>query len=93
MQYGNITECAAISCSTSYSKEIDAETLVNLLSGETPGQEWQFHLDTFFNELPPEYIQGVLSETGLTMEQLANVFHSLPDVLQGGNFKRMLSHG
>lgn len=87
-----VTESAVISCNVSYNKEIDVETLVGILAGKVSSTGWLFHLDTFFNELPPEYIYGVLKENNLSMTQANKIFSELPQILQGKNFKKMLGH-
>ena len=91
MSYGKITESSVNSCNVSYKDEINAETLVGILSGRIDPVEWQAHLDTFFNELPESYISGVMEENGLTLNQLVNIFENLPSAFQGKHFKEMIS--
>jgi len=55
MPYGKFTESSVISCNVSYKREIDAETLIGILSGEIAPEGWMAHLETFFNELPKSY--------------------------------------
>lgn len=87
----NKTQSAVISCNVSYKKSIDAQTLVGVLSGAIPLQPWQAHLDTFFNELPKDYILGVMQENNLPLNKLAAVYHSLHPVFQGKNFEELLN--
>jgi hypothetical protein len=84
------TQGAVISCNVSWKESIDAPTLVGVLSGALPLEPWQFHLDTFFNELPHDNILGVMRENDLSIKQLAKIFYSLHPVLQGKNFKALL---
>lgn len=91
MIYGKFTESSVISCNVSYKKTIDAQTLVDILADKIPLEDWQAHLETFFNELPKPYILGVLEENKLSFEQLKSVFEMLPPVFQEKNFKE-LSH-
>ena len=93
MPYGKLTECSAIACNTYYKREIDAETLVSILSGKMPPEGWKPHLERFFNELPHKFILGVVEENDLTLEQLARVFQALPEVFQHGNFKELIQNG
>ena len=94
MEYGIFTTCVARSCSTSYKRMLDAPTLVSLLTGATPVNEWKAHLDTFFNEQPVDLILDVMRENDLSIDQLATVFSAMPSVLQGKNFKQFLAeHG
>lgn len=92
MPYGKFTESSVISCNVSYKSAINAETLVGILSGNVSPDAWQPHLETFFNELPPQYIKGVMAENALTMEQLIKIFESLPKVFQDKNFKELAQH-
>lgn len=91
MEYGIFTTCVAQSCSTSYKKMLDAPTLVSLLAGAMPVDEWEAHLVTFFNEQPIDYIVEVMQENNLSIDQLATVFSAMPSVLQGKNFKQFLA--
>lgn len=84
------TLAAVVSCNVSYKESIDAKTLVGVLAGLVPAAPWQAHLDTFFNELPKEYILGVMQENDLSLGKLAAVYHSLHPVFQGKNFREML---
>jgi hypothetical protein len=84
------TLAAIVSCNVSYKDSIDAQTLVGVLSGALPFTPWQSHLDTFFNELPKEYIVGVMEENGLTLQNLSAVFNALHPVFQGKNFRELL---
>jgi hypothetical protein len=84
------TQAAVVSCNVSYKKNIDAETLVDVLSGLVPVTPWQAHLDTFFNELPKEYILGVMQENDISLGTLAAVYNSLHPVFQGKNFRELL---
>ena len=93
MGYGKSTESSAISCNVSWKREINAETLVGILSGKTPPDNWQPHLETFFNELPKALIRGVMEENGLSLDQLARVFETLPAVFQEKSFKELIQHG
>lgn len=86
------TKGAVISCNVSYKDRIDAETLVAILSGKLPPEaKWLSHIDTFFNELPKDYILGVMKENDLTLGRMTETFYSLPPVLQGKNFKALLN--
>jgi hypothetical protein len=85
------TACAVISCNVSYKNEIDEPTLVDVLFGKASLEPWKFHLDTFFNELPEDIITGVMHENGLTVQNLAYIFHSLHPVFQGNKFKEFLN--
>ena len=89
MSYGKFTESCVISCNVSYKEEIDEQTLVGILSGRCPVGEWMPHIDTFFNEIPKEFITGVMRENNLSKYQLTKVFESLPSVFQGKNFKEI----
>jgi hypothetical protein len=62
------TQSAVASCNVSYNRNIDAETLVGILSGDMPMDHWLPHIDIFFNELPYPYIYGVLSENNLSLK-------------------------
>lgn len=93
MPYGKITESSVISCNVSYKRGIDAETLVGILSGELPSEGWKAHVETFFNELPHQYITGVMEENDLSMEQLIKIFETLPEVFQEKNFKELSKRG
>lgn len=84
------TQAAVVSCNVSYKDSIDAPTLVGVLSGALPFAPWQSHLDTFFNELPKEYIVGVMEENSLTLQNLSAVFNALHPVFQGKNFRELL---
>jgi hypothetical protein len=86
------TQSAVSSCNVSYNRNIDAETLVGVLSGNIHWLEWPSHIDTFFNELPETYIYGVLSENNLSLNQVLDVFTSLPKSLQGKNFKQVVDN-
>jgi hypothetical protein len=86
------TQSAVASCNVSYNRNIDADTLVGVLSGNIPWLAWPSHIDTFFNELPASYISGVLSENNLSMNQVLDVFTSLPKPLQGKNFKQVVEN-
>ena len=90
MSYGKLTECSVISCNTYYKKEIDAETLVGILSGNISPEDWKPHLDRFFNELPHKYILGVMEENGLNLQQLTKVFETLPEAFQDPHFKELI---
>lgn len=92
MKNTTITESAVISCNVSYKTLINVKTLVGVLSGKIPVKDWQFHMDTFFNELPYQYQLGVIKENGLTVDQVIKVFYSLPQVFQGKNFKKAFCH-
>ena len=89
MDYGKFTKRSVMSCNVSYKKEIDAQTLIGILSGDIPIDNWKPHMDTFFNELPKSYIIGVMEENKLNKNQLVTVFESLPKVFQGKNFKEI----
>lgn len=89
MSYGKFTESSVISCNVSYKKTIDAQTLVNILAGKISPEDWEAHLETFFNELPKPYILGVMEENDLSLEQLTSVFETLPTVFQEKNFKEL----
>lgn len=92
MVYGVYTKASVISCNVSYKQEIDADTLVGILSGTIPlSEEWEPHLETFFHELPKSFITGVMRENAINVDQLTVIFESLPIVYQGGNFREMLS--
>lgn len=92
MVYGDYTRASVISCNVSYKQEIDADTLVGVLSGAIPlSEEWEPHLETFFYELPKSFITGVMRENAINVDQLTVIFESLPIVYQDGNFREMLS--
>jgi hypothetical protein len=90
MKLAGKTRASVISCNTPYQNSIDALTLVGILAGRLSPHPWQFHLNTFFNELPKDYILGVMEENNLTMQNLTTVFYSLHTALQGKNFKEIL---
>jgi hypothetical protein len=91
MNLASSTQGAVISCNVSYKKQIDVETLVGILSGKLSPEPWIFHLDIFFNELTPKYINGVMSENNLSLQDLQAVFESLPHVFQSKKFKDFLN--
>jgi len=93
MSYGKFTEYSAIACNTYYKREIDAQTLVNILAGKTPPDEWKPHLGRFFGELPQKYILGVMEENNLSLEQLTKIFETIPAVFRGKKFKELIQHG
>jgi hypothetical protein len=92
MSYGKLTQCSIISCNVSYKRQIDAETLVAILAGKMLPDEWEAHIMTFFNEVPHKYILGVAEENGLTLEQIANIFETLPEAFQHQHFKELIQN-
>ncbi len=91
MSHGIYTLSSVSSCNVSYKREIDAETLIGILSGTMPLEGWKSHIETFFNELPDVYILGVMEENNLRIEQLINIFEQLPDIFQEKNFKTIVA--
>jgi hypothetical protein len=86
------TQGAVISCNVSYKEPIDAQTLVNILAGNTKvDAKWLPHINTFFNELPFDSIRGVSKENNISLQKMASVYFSLPSVIQGKNFRLLLN--
>ena len=71
-------------------EQIDADTLVSILSGKMSVEGWKTHLTTFFNEVPHKYILGVMEENSLSMEQLTKVFETLPEIFRETHFKELI---
>ena len=90
MSFGKLTECSVISCNVYWKDQIDANTLVSILSGQMPPENWKAHLSTFFNEVPHKYILGVMEENNLSLEQLIKVFKTLPEAFQDPHFKELI---
>lgn len=91
MPIGKYTIGAAVSCSVSYKDKISPEELAAILSGKEPIGEWVIHIGAVFNEIPHDYLTGIMDELNIPLETVKDVFHALPPVLQGSHFKELIS--
>jgi hypothetical protein len=86
-------EAIAILLNVSYKLKIDADTLVKIFRGEESPDKWAILLDEFFSDCPLPFIQRFMSENGLTMNDVKNIFFKLPSALQSRKFEEIIASG
>jgi hypothetical protein len=83
------TECVTVSLNVSIKREcwITPEELVKIFKKEVDWQLWRGQLDVFFDEVTPRLIQDFMTENDLSLDQLSEIYDSLPSVIQGRTFR------
>ena len=82
-----LTQAACINASISLTQVIPTRVLVSILKGQTPIADWEPYIGVFFGECPAKWIFGVMSENGLTLQDLEKCYKSLPECYQTSHFK------
>jgi hypothetical protein len=81
------TECLAVSLNVSYKRLISPEELVKIFKKEVDWHLWLGHLDVLFDEVSPRLIQDFMTENGLSLDQLSEIYDSLNPAWQGKTFR------
>jgi hypothetical protein len=77
----------------SYALKIDEETLKKIFLKEEPVDKWILLLDEFFYGCPLPFMQDFMDENGFSLEDLQDIYYSLPKYKQSERFKKVLTDG
>jgi hypothetical protein len=83
------TECLTVSLNVSYKRLISPEELVKIFKKELDWHLWLGHLDVLFDEVSPRLIKDFMAENDLSLDQLSEIYDSLPSAAQGKVFQEM----
>lgn len=84
------TQAAIVSMNVPHKHLMDEVVFDGLLSGKVPVEDWKFHLEILFSDVPASLLQEMMQERNVSLPTLAELFFKLPDVYQNKTFKEFL---
>lgn len=84
------TKAAIISMNVPHKNLIDEDIFLGIINGTINQDNWIFHLEIFFSDIPKEHIFSVLEENKLSLKNLIPVFNKMPSVYQAKHFKELI---
>lgn len=87
------TRMALRTCNVPWKNTFTLDILLDIINGKTSPEKWDGQISVLLNEVHPSLLIGMAQENGFTISKLADLFNTLPPLLQSCQAKSFFYDG